>query len=80
MKSGVVKLCPVVAWDIPPSDTLSESMARDGLVADGESMTYEWVTKVQNTVIFRKYLTLARKYEDASKFYGISPVQLLDLS
>lgn len=80
LKSGLVKLMPVVSWDVPRSDELRSYLTREGLVnRAGEAMDWRWAERVNNTVLFGLYQRLIRaKKADPRRFHGMGPTDVLE--
>jgi len=81
MKSGPILIRPVVAWTIPPFLDFVKGLTSQGLSREGETLEWEWGSKVQNTALFGIYLRLLTphgRYLNPVQFQGILPVQMLD--
>lgn len=80
LKSGPLKLFPVVSWNIPDLGHLSSSLIKSGLAKKGQTLEHTWIEKINNTIIFKLYLKLLHlNKESADKFYGFSTLHSLDM-
>ena len=59
-KTGKVKIMPAVAWDVPEANELIRGAARNGLMADKESVRWETATKWERTIQFGIYLRVGK--------------------
>lgn len=79
MKSGRMQAQPVVSWRVPNSTRFTELVMLSEAVRDGEPLTWEVGAKMDNTLLFRSYLLVARQEGlDPSVFHGPLPSQALD--
>ncbi len=80
MKSGEIKIHPVISWNVPDFQTLVRSLCQGGLTKNGEILPWFWGEKVNNTVQFGLYRTLLKKRgEDVRCFYGLLPIEVIHL-
>ncbi len=81
LKSGPIKLCPVVAWNVPEFAKITKLLTSNGLSAEGEQLSWQFAHKVRNTVEFGLYLKMiAKSGNDPCKFHGLLPIQIIELS
>jgi hypothetical protein len=79
LKSGQIRLHPVVAWKVPHSSALIAAVTKGGLVAPGEILTQEWAVKVGNTLQFGMYQHIADKEGfPAERFRGLIGLQVIE--
>lgn len=79
-KRGPIVLTCVLVWDIPDLSELSRLLCGGGLAGQKEVMYHEWLTKVQNTILFKHYRKLVSDIgAPNSKFYGASPLEIIGL-
>ncbi len=68
MKSGIVKMMPVISWNLPPSDVAQYTLADrlvvqtlgKGLCKTGDNVKWSNEIKIQNTLIFLIYLKILK--------------------
>ena len=81
MKSGPVKLMPVLTWDIPDFNSLILLLSKNGLAKEGEVFEWQWAEKIKNTIEFRIYLKILKKNNlEPNSFYGFLPTQIIELN
>jgi hypothetical protein len=68
-KSGVIKLAPVVDWNVPDSDSLMTLMLRKGLNEAGSPLTWSWMDLVNNTVSFSIYKSIVKNTKKSYKYF-----------
>ncbi|MDE0431511.1 MAG: hypothetical protein OXH98_17250 [Caldilineaceae bacterium] len=55
-KTGPTQLVPAISWKVPASDELIPKVTGNGLIAEGDPITWEIVSKVERTIQFGMYL------------------------
>jgi hypothetical protein len=81
MKSGEIRLHPVISWNVPDFQTLIRSLCKGGLIKDGEILSWFWGEKVSNTAQFGLYRTLLKNQgKDVRNFYGFLPIEAIHLA
>ncbi len=81
MKTGLLIFHPVVSWDIPTYSDLCNLLAKKGLVPKGNNckVSYEWIERINNTIIFRMYKNIIKKYNlSYDEMHGISSMAFLE--
>ncbi len=81
MKTGTATFHPVISWDIPTYERLSNLLVKKGLAPKGKKkkISYEWLTRIDNTIEFRIYKKAIRKNNlSYDKMHGISSIAYLD--
>ena len=58
LRAGMVRVYPVVAWDVPKFKDLARQLCSGGLTRKGEILGWEWARKLSNTAQFGQYLRL----------------------
>lgn len=80
LRSGMVRVHPVVAWDVPKFKDLAKGLAGGGLTRKGEILGWEWARKLSNTAQFGQYLRLLERAGKAPQnFYGLLPSEVMEL-
>jgi len=80
LRSGMVRVYPVVAWDVPKFQDLARQLCGGGLTLKGEILGWDWARKLTNTAQFGHYLRLMeRAKRPAQNFYGLLPSEALEL-
>lgn len=80
LSSGGIRLHPVVAWDIPDTETIIRNFTDRGLTKKGEVLGWQWAHKIENTIKFRLYLkALIRDKQEPKNFYGLLPIQAIEM-
>lgn len=79
MKAGPVFVRGVVPWRIPSLEELVRHVSREGLTREGQVMQWDWAAKLENTITFSLYLSLARAHGDPRHFYGRLPIQAIEM-
>ncbi|MFA6037557.1 MAG: hypothetical protein WC748_05515 [Legionellales bacterium] len=80
----MIILYNTISWQVPSYSDLASLTCRDGLggvPGEGKPLNWDWATKISNTVLFGCYsraITIMGK--DRSKFYGLHPVQFVELT
>lgn len=59
-KSGIARLCPAVAWNVPETDELIQGATGQGLAAEGDPIPWETISKLERTIQFGIYLSLGK--------------------
>lgn len=76
----MIRLRPVVTWQVPQFKELARLLCSGGLTAKDEILGWEWSRKISNTVQFGHYLRLLKKANMPPKsFYGLSPLEIVEL-
>jgi hypothetical protein len=85
LKNGMMRLMPVVSWKIPPSNELIKLTLGAGLTRPNEIIEWDYVNKINNTVIFSLYLKVLMETEkitgkrvNTSKFFGFTPLEIIE--
>ncbi len=81
LKSGAAVIRPAILWDIPPLGDFTKALISRGLGREGEVLTWEWVNKVQNTVLFGMYARLLRPHRHLvapGEYRGGIPIDLFE--
>ena len=83
-KDKLIKLYPVISWDVPKFSILSSLLSSNGLGGTpgiGKSYKWDWGEKLSNTIMFGIYLDILKTNSgDPNKFYGHLPIEMLDLN
>ena len=78
-KSGIVRLYPAVAWKVPETDELLRGSIGQGLIAEGDSIPWETISKLERTIQFRIYLRLGKLSGwDPQHYKGFFPMHIID--
>ena len=78
-KSGRIKLSPVVVWEIPGIDTLVSKTTTEGLYKKGDLLTWEWQSKLMQTVLFSQYIAWGNSTTlSPAHYYGTTPGHFLE--
>jgi hypothetical protein len=81
LKSGPIQLRPTIAWQIPALEEFMRAVCDQGLTKEGELLSWEWLNKVQNTLLFGMYIRLLSQYPtqiSAEHFRGITPIGIFE--
>lgn len=80
IRGTVVKLYPVVNWDVPNTLDLFEFMCREGLTRPDELLNWDLLEKLNNTIQFSLYKHFLYKNNlRASEFVGLTPIQSTEI-
>jgi len=78
-KRGLVQAGPVVSWPVPPTEEFVSLIMKSNSVKDGESLSWEIMEKISNTIQFRLYVQILRQTGSSpSEFHGFFPAHALD--
>ena len=81
MKTGVIRLHPVIAWNPPSSEQIIIKTTNKGLVKPKEYMEWTWADKIKNTVDFKIYIEILRSMgANGKEFNGFLPFQTIELN
>ena len=62
-KTGSIQLGPAVVWNIPEDPDLIRQCSGEGLLKAGDHFTWELYSKLNNTLVFSKYVQCAKQRE-----------------
>jgi hypothetical protein len=78
MKSGAIRLHPVIDWEIPAAQELIAYLSQEGLAKEGETLGWPYADKVGNTIQFAAYRFIVKKYSlNPQYFHGLNAMQLV---
>ena len=70
-KSGSIRTMPAVVWNIPDAPDLINKCCGQGLLTDGEHVTWELHSKLNNTLAFSMYVQRARQqHSNPAKYHS----------
>ena len=79
LKSGPIRLHPVVTWNVPQTQALAEKLSSGGLMNAGDSFRWELGSKLRNTSEFGAYLQLAKdRALPADRFRPFFPFRVIE--
>jgi hypothetical protein len=80
-KNGAITLCNVVKWSVPSFDELVRSSTSGGLYRGGESLSWEWMRKIVNTLEFGIYSHMLKTMQkNSNEFHGFHSLQAIDMN
>jgi len=79
LRSGPIRLCPVVSWNVPRFRALVGHMCRGGLTQEEDLVPWEWERKLTNTALFGTYCRLLAQAKGSPEyFHGLFPMDEID--
>lgn len=79
LKSGPIRLHPVVTWDVPRAQILARKLSSGGLMKAGDTFPWDLGSKLRNTSEFGVYLQLAlRRKLPTNRFRPFLPFRVIE--
>ena len=78
-RQWLYQLMPVVAWNVPLAEELTNKAICSGLFKPGERIPSHVIRKIERTVQFGMYLRLGKSLRsDPQRFHGLFPMQFIE--
>ena len=78
-KAGLTQLMPTVSWMVPSSHELLRKVSGSGLIAEGDPISWEIVSKIERTIQFGMYLKIGRSHQlDPQHYRGWFPMHIIE--
>lgn len=79
LKTGPIRIHPVVDWSVPLTKELTKYMFSEGLTKKGEIIQWPFMEKFNNTVQFSIYKSLiVQSKNNPDTFHGISNMEVIE--
>ncbi len=77
-KKSAIQLHPVIDWDIPKIEDLTSLISKRGLTKNGETMNWEWLEKINNTIIFKLYKEYIKNNNlSPERYHGLTSLEFM---
>jgi hypothetical protein len=81
LKTGNIRINPVVSWEVREYNVLAAALCNKGLTEPGEILQWPWLGKLNNTVQFGIYRKIIKETGlDCKTFCGTSPMEIIALN